>query len=137
MRKTVGSLIALGCLSLLGACSSSEITTPVANGTSTASAPAATTTPTVRLEDVEAFTSDGYPASFTIVVRLGENSSRSLELFAPLRAAATAFIADHTSTELLSQAGKKELSAVVVSQAAHLHGVTVEATFVTNFTLTL
>jgi hypothetical protein len=113
------------------------MTTPVANGTSTASTTAAATNPTVRLEGVEAFTSDGYPASFTIVVRLTENSSRNLELFAPLRDAATAFIADHSSTELLSQAGKKELSAVVVRQAAHLHGVTVEATFVTNFTLTL
>jgi hypothetical protein len=50
---------------------------------------------------------------------------------------AAAFLADHTSTDLLSDSTKKELSAIVVREAAMLNRVAVEAAFVTNLTITL
>jgi cobalamin biosynthesis Co2+ chelatase CbiK len=113
------------------------MTRPVENGTSTASSVAPTTLPSVNLDDVVASTIDGYPASLTIVVRLEEGSARDLELFEPLRMVAAAFLADHTSTDLLSDSTKKELSAIVVREAAMLNRVAVEAAFVTNLTITL
>ena len=136
MAKGIRTLTAIGALLLLGACSSSPMTTPVANGTSTASSSASSANPAVSL-DVAATTTDGYPASLTIVVQVGEGSSSNKELLEPLRVTAVAYLADHTSTELLSKTVKQGLADLIEKEAAMLNGVTIEAARVTDFAITL
>lgn len=137
MVKGFRHLATLGMVALVASCSSSTMTKPVANGTSTASTAVETTLPSVSLEEVSSSTSDGYEATLVIVVKLSKDSSSNVELLEPLRGAASAYIADHTSGQLLSNDGKAGLAALVEREAAMINGVEVTSALVTNFTITL